>query len=150
MRSMAFLERNSNNDMVAGCKESGEACRRCCFYKEDILQNYFQLTPNYTKHGFSRVIHFHDSPGYSKAHVTLFRSLTNLKEKELIYTWRFEDESLQINLTDKGIKIAAELIGINDYFLPTPLTDEECEAIRQKSKREYSMAIAAIKAQVNP
>ena len=146
MKSAASLKRNHYNGIVANCKKLNEACRRCCFYKEDILQNYFQLTPNNAIQGFSRVLHFHDSPDYIKAHVTLSRSLTNLREKGFINTWRFEDESLKIYLTAKGIKKAAELIGTDDYFLPERLTDEECETMRQNNIREYNRVIASIKA----
>ena len=64
----------------------------------------------------NRVQRFHDSPDYTKAHVTVHRSIKSLVDKGLVYTLNgFNEYSLQLCLTNDGIKKAAELLKISDY-----------------------------------
>ena len=143
VKNEAFLERNKYNDIVANCKDTGYSCCQNSFYKEDILLSYFSLTPNNKKHSFSRVQHFHNSPDYSKIHVTLTRCLKNMWEKDLICLWRSEDQSQRIILTDKGIEKAAEQLHVTDYYIPDRLNDEERESLKRRQEFEYRTAIAA-------
>jgi phosphomevalonate kinase len=63
------------------------------------------------------VQHFHDSPNYTKAHVSTHRSINGLVEKRLVYAFStFQEYSLQIHLTNAGIKKAADLLNISDYM----------------------------------
>ena len=97
------------------CVNSGSACQYFYFYKEDILLSYFLLPPNNGIVHINRVQHFHDSPDYAKAHVTLHRSMNNLVDKGLIFTFStFREYSEQIHLTDKGMEKAVELLKIGD------------------------------------
>ena len=98
------------------CAKDGHSCSYFVFYKEDVLLSFFLLTPNNDITHFNRVQHFHDSPDYTKAHVTAHRSINSLVEKGLVYAWNtFREDSLIISLTDDGIKKAAELLKISDY-----------------------------------
>ena len=144
MRSAASLQRGMYNNITAYCAEPGLPCRRCLFYREDVLLNYFGLVPDNSKRSFIRVQHFHDGPDYSAAHVTLSRSLKNLKEKGLIYLWRVEDESQRIFLTDHGVSQAAELTETVDYYVPELLSDSEREAVKQRLEQEYRNSIALL------
>ena len=108
---------NHNNATL--CGKDGFHCPYFEFYKEDILLSFFLLTPNNDITHFNRVQHFYDSPDYTKAHVTVHRSIKSLAEKGYIYPMKvFREDSLQIHLTDEGIKKAAELLKIDDYELP--------------------------------
>ena len=110
------VERNKNNCITPRCLIGNTYCSYYEFYKEDILLSFFLLETNNYKSHFSRVQHFRDSPEYRKAHVTVHRSINNLIEKGLVYTYSlFQENSLQINLTDKGLERAAELLEIRDY-----------------------------------
>ena len=110
------IERDSNNFIAHRCVNSGFSCSYFEFYKEDVLLSYFMLAPNNDIAHFSRVQHFHDSPDYAKAHVTVHRSIGNLVEKGFIFNLNtFREDSLQIHLTSKGIEKAAELLKISDW-----------------------------------
>ena len=99
------------------CIISGSYCSYFPFYKEDILLSYFLLTPNNDITHIYRVQHFHDSPNYTKAHVSTHRSINGLVEKRLVYAFNtFQEYSLQIHLTDTGMKKAADLLNISDYM----------------------------------
>ena len=111
------LSRNQHNALQHRCGDG--FCPYFCFYKEDVLLSYFSLIPNNDMAHFSRVQHFHDSPDYSKAHVTVHRSINGLIDKGFVYTWNtFPENSQEICLTDDGVRKAAELLKINDYELP--------------------------------
>jgi len=89
------------------------------FYKEDILLSFFLLTPNNSRLHSNRSQHFYDSPNYAKAHVSVHRSIVNLIQKGYVYTSDVGGESsVQIYLTGDGIKRAAELLSVNDYYVP--------------------------------
>ena len=98
------------------CKNDGFICPYFNFYKEDVLLSFFMLTPRNDIIHINRVQHFHDSPDYSKAHVSVHRSIKNMIDKEFVYTLNdFTEYSLQICLTNKGITKAAELLKISEY-----------------------------------
>jgi hypothetical protein len=110
------VERENRGFVTPRCVIYGSECPYFLFYKDDILLSFFLLPPNNSVAHFARVQHFQESPDYAKAHVTTHRSITNLVDKGLIYTFSaFREESLQIHLTDKGVEKAAELLGISDY-----------------------------------
>ena len=112
------LIKESDNRITHKCAKYGYSCLHFEFYKEDILLSFFSLPPDNTKAHIYRVQHFHDSPDYAKAHVTANRSIDNLAEKGLVYAYSvFREDSLQIHLTGKGIKKAAELLKISDDTL---------------------------------
>ena len=101
--------------IVNKCANGGNYCTYFEFFKEDILLSFFMLPPNNDITHFSRVQHFYDSPDYAKAHVTLHRSINNLIEKGFIKTMSvFQEDSVQIHLTDKGMEKAVELLKIGD------------------------------------
>jgi hypothetical protein len=106
------LSRDHHNALQHLCGNDGKGdCPYFEFYREDILLSFFSLPPDNDKAHFSRVQHFHDSPDYAKAHVTLHRSVNSLIEKGLAYTWNtFKEDSQQICLTDNGMKKAAEFL----------------------------------------
>jgi hypothetical protein len=111
------LERNLSSIINPTCIKYGFTCPYFEFYKEDILLSFFLLEPNNDTFHLHRVQHFHNSPDYTKVHVTAHRSINNLTEKGLVYAWNaFQEDSLQINLTDEGMKKAAELLNIPDYL----------------------------------
>jgi Fe2+ or Zn2+ uptake regulation protein len=82
------------------------------------LLSFFALPPNNDKLHNNRVQHFYDSPDYTKAHVTAYRSITSLVKKGLVHVFQFGGDSMMINLTDEGMKKAAELLGISEYLSP--------------------------------
>ena len=97
------------------CVKSDYDCPYFDFYKEDVLLSFFLLPPNNGIIHINRVQHFHDSPDYAKAHVTLHRSINNLVDKGFIFTFStFKEYSVQIHLTDKGMEKAVELLKIGD------------------------------------
>jgi hypothetical protein len=86
-------------------------CSYFAFYKEDILLSYFSLRTNNEILHISRVQHFHGGPEYTKAHVSVHRSISSLVEKGLVHAWNpLRDESLMIRLADSGVEKAAELL----------------------------------------
>jgi len=110
------LTRNHGKIVTHYCVNDGFDCPYYDFYKEDILLSFFGLKPNNDIAHIHRVQHFHESPDYTKAHVTTHRSIDSLTEKGLIYAWStFQEESLTISLADEGMKKAAELLGVKDF-----------------------------------
>ena len=107
---------NISNNLTYLCKKDGRSCHYFNFYKEDILLSFFMLAPKNDIVHINRVQRFHDSPDYTKAHVTVHRSIKSLVDKGLVYTLNdFNEYSLQLCLTDDGTKKAAELLKISDY-----------------------------------
>ena len=104
-----------NGGITQRCAKDGYFCQYFDFYKEDILLSYFKLPPDNGKAHINRVQHFHDSPDYAKAHVTVHRSIESLSRKGLVYTLSvFREDSQEIHLTSNGLKKAAELLGMSD------------------------------------
>jgi hypothetical protein len=101
------------DDVPYHCATDGlpTSCSYFVFYKEDILLSYFSLPPNNGILHINRVQHFHSSPDYTKAHVSVHRSIGSLVDKGLIRAWSgFREESLMIWLTDAGIEKSADLM----------------------------------------
>jgi DNA-binding MarR family transcriptional regulator len=94
------------------------SCPYFSFYKEDALLSFFSLTPDDSKTHISRVQHFRVDSDYTKAHVSVHRSLNSLVEKGLVTTFRFAEYSMTISLTDEGMKKAAALLGIAAFQSP--------------------------------
>lgn len=121
-KGIVRIERSTSGFFSYQCLKEGHSFSRHCsyfhFYKEDVLLSFFGLLPDNNTIHISRVQHFHDSPGYAKAHVTTHRSINSLSHKGLIYAFKFAEYSLQISLTDDGMKKAAELLGITDFKVP--------------------------------
>ena len=110
------LIREQNKITTPMCVKDNFDCSYFWFYKEDVLLSFFLLKPNNDITHFYRVQHFYDSPDYIKVHVTVHRSINNLIEKGLVFSWKvFREDSFYICLTDEGMKKAAELLNINDY-----------------------------------
>ena len=117
LKESVRLSRDNNKLIVNICRDDGFPCPYFNFYKEDVLLSFFLLTPNNGIAHINRTQHFHDSPDYTKAHVTAHRSINSLAEKGFIYAFNvFREYSVQIYLSDKGIEKAAELLKIYDYI----------------------------------
>lgn len=138
-------ERTMYNGIANKC--GSNYCEAFNLYKEDILLSYFNLEQKYKKYymlGY-RVEHFKGDKENNKAYVTLHRSLKNLWEKDLAYTWKPSSEcSLQICLTDKGNQVAMQLLNIDPSTIIEPKlkSEEQCK----KEQEENERAILRIKA----
>lgn len=135
-------ERNSNNLIDNYCTKRMQDCSAFQFYKEDILLSYFKLEKNNNKSAECKTQHFKYTALNNKAYVTLYRSLENLQNKNLIFTWKiWKESSLLIELSEKGREIALQLLNLDESVIVEPelISEEECQKKRDELYRRIKI-----------
>lgn len=132
-------ERDCYNDIEYRCNREDKhsyknRCKIYNMYTEDILLNYFDMECSNVRDVLYRVARIEMNENTNKNYATISRTLKNMECKGLIYRWKFEEYSTEIYLTDKGKKIAMELLNITADEIEEPplLSDEECNREKEK------------------
>lgn len=142
---LAVKVRDCYNHIECKCEKegkpyyAGDYCYMYEMYLEDILLNYFGMGFSYEKgKSLYRAARIKMDDNTNKNYATLTRTMNNLEKKDLAYRYKFEGNSTQICLTEKGKLKAMELLHITEGEISEPplLSDEECDESKRKLDEE--------------